>query len=445
MGDKEEGFHKSIVRATGIFGFVQVIKLFVKVIVGKFTAIFLGPEGVGLVGLLTNSLDLIGSFTGLGFNITGSRAIAIADSDSDDVKVSETIVVLNKWALIIGVSGAILSSVFSKWLSVLTFGTSDYYYWFIFLSLYFVFSSFTAAYGAILQGKRLLKYIALSSIISTFIIALTTFLLYYFFRKEGIVIVIIVTSLITAIVNFYFVNKIKTANVIISFKEIIKKGIPIIKTGFLLSINVIFGRICFYIIRLFLNQGGASAEILGFYEVSLVIFVSYLGIVFTAMSTDYFPQLTSFKDDKLKFLKLVNHQIEISVLIITPSILFIYLTGPYLLEFLYTKDFKAVYLILKLGLLAMLFKAIIWPLGFMILAKGDNRQYFKQEIVSDFMNISFTIFFYNYFGLLGIGIAMLMNYVLYGIYIYYYLNKKYDFVFLKRQKSWYLSLLFCCL
>lgn len=432
MSNRQENFHKSIIKATGIFGFVQFIKLFVKLIIGKFTAIFLGPEGMGLVGLLNNTLELISSFTGLGFNITGARAIAIADAENEEKKVSETILVLNRWALLIGLSGAILSCFFSKWLSLLTFGTSDYYYWFILVSFYFVFSSLSASYSAILQGKRMLKYIAYSSIISTFVIGVSTFFLYYYFRKEGIITVIIVSALVTAMINFFYVTKISRIKISLNFKELFRMGVPIIKTGFLLSINVIFGRICFYIIRLFLNDGGASMEILGFYEVGTVILVSYLGVVFTAMSTDFYPQLTTFNEDKEKFIKLVNHQTEISVLLLTPSLLFIYFSGPYLIEFLYSKDFVKVYLILKLGLFAIFFKAIVWPLGFIILAKGNNKQYFKQELISDFMNVSFTILFYHLYGLLGIGLAMILNYILYGIYLLFIVKKEYGFFYFKE-------------
>ena len=96
---------------------------------------------------------------------------------------------------------------------------------------------------------------------------------------------------------------------------------------------------------------------------------------------------------------------------------------------LYSKDFLPVNMILKTGLFAMIIKAVIWPLGFVILAKGDKKQYFIQELLGDFLNVSLTILSYNYFGLLGIGLASILNFSLYGFYVYRVVNKKYGFSF----------------
>ena len=48
--------HKTIVRATGVFGFVQVFKMLVSIVGAKFIALFLGPVGIGIFGLLNNTL-----------------------------------------------------------------------------------------------------------------------------------------------------------------------------------------------------------------------------------------------------------------------------------------------------------------------------------------------------------------------------------------------------
>jgi O-antigen/teichoic acid export membrane protein len=105
------------------------------------------------------------------------------------------------------------------------------------------------------------------------------------------------------------------------------------------------------------------------------------------------------------------------------------------IKILYSKDFIDVVLILKFALLAIIVKAIIWPLAFIILAKGEKKLYFKQELVSDFMNISFTIFFYQLLGLLGIGLAMLLNYIFYGFYVYQVVRNKFQFHFRENTKG----------
>jgi O-antigen/teichoic acid export membrane protein len=199
------------------------------------------------------------------------------------------------------------------------------------------------------------------------------------------------------------------------------------KMGFLLSINVIFGQICSYLIKIYLNGNGSTAEILGLFEVSSVILISYVGMIFNAMGTDFYPRITAVKSDNLKVKELVNDQIEIGLLLITPAISFLYFCAPFLIQALYTKDFLGVLLILKAALFAVIIKAIIWPLAYVILAKGDTKLYFKQEILSDLFLLVLTVILYHFFGLVGIGIASLFQFIIYAFYIIAILKKKFDF------------------
>jgi uncharacterized membrane protein YobD (UPF0266 family) len=48
------------------------------------------------------------------------------------------------------------------------------------------------------------------------------------------------------------------------------------------------------------------------------------------------------------------------------------------------------------------------------------------------MNIGFTILFYQYLGLVGIGLAMLFNYIVYGIYVFKVVQNKFQFNFRKN-------------
>jgi O-antigen/teichoic acid export membrane protein len=423
--------HKTILKATGVFGMVQVMKMIIGVVGSKFVAVFLGPTGIGIVGLLNNTLNMISSVSSFGISNVSIREIAVADADENPNKVSETISVLQRMALYIGLFGAIITLIFSKLLSQLTFGNTNYYYWFVILSINFLITSLATIRGAILQGKKMLKIIAISNVVSSLLITFCTVILYYFLKFDGIIWVILSSSTITLLVNRYYTRNLNTNTFQISLNTFFVKAKPIFQLGFLLSINVIFGQICTYIIKIYLNGNGASTQILGFYEVSTVILISYVGMIFNAMSIDFYPRLTSVSHDKSRVNELVNNQLEIALLLITPAIIFLYLAAPLVIEILYTKDFLPTVLILKAALFAIIIKAIIWPLGYIILAKGNKKQYFKQELVSDFLNVSLTLFFYHFFGLAGIGFAMVINYAVYGFYVFYIVKRDYDFDYTK--------------
>lgn len=431
--------HKNIIKSTSIFGLVQVMRLLIKIVSNKFISLFLGPSGIGLIGLFENTILLISSLTSLGINTTGVREVALADNNPE--QESEVIALLNKWSIILGFFGALVAVLLSGYLSILVFGNSDKYYLFILLSISFFFSAFSTTRAAILQGKRKLKLIVSSNIIATFFIAISSLTLYYFYRVEAIVYVLLVSSFITFIVNIIVTRKIAKSQHRISFREAFFKGQRLIKLGFLLSINVIFGQVCFYGIRVFLNFADASNETLGFYETNNVFLIAYFGIVFSAMSNDYYPSLTAIINKQNEFVKLVNDQIETAVLIVTPAIIFMCLTDVYIIKILYSDKFLPVIEILKISLFAILLRAIVWPLGFIALAKGDNKEYFKQNVMSDGLNILLTILFYTFFGLKGIGIALVLTTLLFLIYLLIFVKRAYAFQFNDSVKK----VLFICL
>ena len=439
--NNKENSYKTILNATGLFGFAQALKMLVSIVGSKFVAIFLGPFGVGIVGLLNNTVAIISSLTSFGISITGVREVSLANAEKDQNKFSERYIVLQRWSIFTSILGALVTIIFSKLLSKLTFGTSDYYFWFVILSVNFVFSNLSTSRIALLQGLRMVKPIAVSNVLSSVLITMATVPIYYSFKFDGIIAVILVSSFVNLLVNFYFTRNIKIDKISLSFADTFQKGKPLMKMGFLLSINVIFGQICSYLIKLYLNNNGSSAEILGLFEVSSVILISYVGLIFNAMGTDFYPRITEIQNDNIKVKELVNDQIEMGVLLITPAIIFLYFCGPIVIELLYSNHFLGVLSIFKAALFAIIIKAIIWPLAFVILAKGDNKLYFKQEIISDIFLLVSTVFFYHYFGLVGIGMASLIQFIFYGCYIIPILKNKYDFSIRKDT----LKILLVCL
>jgi O-antigen/teichoic acid export membrane protein len=419
--------HKNILKSTGVFGLVQLFKMLIGVVGTKFVAVFLGPIGMGTVGLLNNMIAIISSLTSFGTNVTLTREVSLANADENKDKLPERLNFLQKWSFLVGLVGAVITLVLSPILSKLTFGSTKYYYWFIIISINFVFLSLTTYRIAILQGLLKIKQLALSSLVSSLFITIVTIPIYYYYRFDGILPVVLLSGIIGFLVNWYYTRNIKITKVKHSLLESYKQGKSLLELGFLLSINVIFGQICAYLIKLYLNHNGANTSVLGFYEVSNIILVSYVGMIFTAMGTDFYPRLTAIHNDNNKVNQFVNDQIEVGLLLVSPLIILFYFLSPILISILYTKDFLSVLLILKAALFAIIIKAIIWPLAFIILAKGEKKLYFKQELLGDFLNIFSTILFYHYFGLEGIGLAMVLNYSIYGIYVYRILNKRFEF------------------
>lgn len=106
-----------------------------------------------------------------------------------------------------GLLGAIVTLVFSPWLSEFTFGNRDYTLAFIWISVTLLFNQLSTGELVLLQSLRRLQNLAKANVYGSFVGLLVTIPLYYKYGVEGIVPVIIITSLITLFFSWYFAKK----------------------------------------------------------------------------------------------------------------------------------------------------------------------------------------------------------------------------------------------
>ncbi len=420
-----ENNHKSILKSTSLFGLLQIVKMVISIITTKAVALLIGPIGLGFISLISNTITLISSISSFEFLKTTTREFASIKEEKS--KINNYLIQYQKIAFVSGVFGAIISIVFSKKIAQLTFGNTDKQYWFYFLALYFLIISFSNVRMALLQGLNDVKKLIYCQISIAIASLVGSLLLYYFLKMDGIIWVFIYLSISTFFISYYFTREFPLKFDFKFDKNFAQFSKPIMKFGFVLSINLIIGQIGFFVIRMFLNQNGKTPEILGFYEAGNVILANYLGLIFANMVLDFYPKLSSFIDDKQKANSFVNHQIEIATLLVTPISILLLLVAKLVIPILYSTSFLPVYEMLIFGIFSVIMKAFSMPIAFFVLAKGDKKQYFLQELLGDFLNVSLTILLYSKFNLLGIGLALAINYFIYAIFVYFSIKKKHQF------------------
>ncbi|MFI0431012.1 oligosaccharide flippase family protein [Mariniflexile sp. HMF6888] len=425
---RQNSFHKIIFKNTGLFGIAQLIKILMRLFSNKIAALFLGPVGIGIIGLLENVIGVIQGFTNFGIADSSVREIAIADQQLDGLKSKRLIKIVYKWAIATGVLGLTVAIVFSRQIHQTVFGNNIAYIWVVLLATHFLFTSLSSIRIAVLQAKKSINLIVKYNICSTIISSLITVVGYYLYGINAIIPVMIISSFGAFLLSLYFTKHIKTVPYHMTLKLVYDEGLPIAKLGLLLSVCAIFGQLCFYIIKWYLKEY-YSYEILGVYQVSNTILVGYLGLVFAAMSNDYYPRLCNYENDIENFNNLVNDQTELALLLVVPAVLILYLIAPFLVTLLYSAEFLSVLNILKIGLVAIIFKAIVWPIGFIPLVKGNKLLFFKQNVLGDGVNLVASVFFFYYFNLVGLGLAMVLMFVVSGFYNYYVVRKYYNFKF----------------
>lgn len=413
MPEKQSSY-RQIMKATSIFGGVQVFQIIIQVIKSKVVAVLLGTTGMGISGLLTTTTGFIAAITNFGLGTTGVKSIAEAAGTENRNRIEVIYAVLSKCIWITGILGSVITLVFSPLLSQLTFGNKNYTFAFIWLSITLILNQLSTGQLALLQGLRKYKYLANANITGAIIGLLMALPLYYFYGINGIVPAIIGTSVLNLIRSWYFVRKVGIRKVIVPKEITLSESKFLLKMGFTISLSGIVTIGTSYIIRIFISNTGGIEQV-GLYTAGFTLLNSYVGLIFSAMATDYFPRLSARPNDDVYCATTINEQATISFLLLTPIITIFMIFCPLILNILYTKDFISIDRMLYWAIMGMLFRAASWTLSYIFIAKNNARLFFINEIISNINIIILNFGGYYFWGLEGIGIAFLATYILYLI------------------------------
>jgi O-antigen/teichoic acid export membrane protein len=415
-------------KATSLFGGVQVVNIVIAIVRSKVIAVFLGPAGMGIAGLLTSSTGLVKALTNFGLGTSAVRNIAASYASKDDNRVRKTVVVFRRLVWITGLIGTVSTVVLAPILSELSFGNKDYTIAFMWLGITLLLQQLASGRMVILQGTRKLKLLAKANLLGSIIGLLVSVPLYYYQGVAGIVPALVITALTTFLVAWYFANQVQVESISVTRKETIDEGKGMLKMGFMLSLSGLITMGASYIIRIFISKTG-SLEDVGLYSAGFAIIGTYVGLVFSAMGTDYYQRLSGVAHDNEKAKSLINQQAEIAVLILAPILAVFLIFIYWVIVLLYSTQFVAANGLIQWAALGMYFKAVSWSIGYLFLAKGASKVFFWSEVLSNAYLLLFNLLGYKYFGLTGMGISFLISYILALIQVYFISKVKYSFFF----------------
>lgn len=426
--NKNSSSYRQIMKATSIFGGVQVFNILISIVRSKVVAVLLGPAGIGILGLFNSTILLISSLTNFGLGISAVKDIAAAGETKNEKRIAKVVVVVKRLVWFTGIFGALVTLILSSWLSEIAFGSNAYTIAFIWLSITLLLKQLASGEFVILQGLRKLKELAKANVVGSALGLAASVPLYYYWRLEGIVPALILTAVFTYVVALYFGAKIKIEKPKVTTAELKVEGKSMMMMGFMLSLSGIMVLGESYVIRIFINNIGGVEQV-GLYNAGIALISTYVGLLFTAMETDYYPRLSAVAADNPKSNELVNQQSEIALLILAPVLIVFLIFIDWVIIILYSSEFVAVDVMIYWAFLGMFFKVPAWVVGFIFIAKGESKLFFWSELVSNLYLLGLNLLGYYYWGLTGLGISFLISYILYLIQVYFIAKTKYGFRF----------------
>lgn len=408
------------------FGGLQIFKLLLSIVRTKCTAIFLGPVGYGIYGLLTSTLSLIEAATGFGLGSSAVKDIAQAAATDEKQAISTTYTVLNRLVWWTGLLGTLLCAVFSKQLSLLTFGNTDYTVAFIIVSVTLLFNQLISGQGALLTGLRKYKYIAQANIYGSVLGFLVTVPLYAIWKIDAIVPVIVASALVSLLVSVWVVRKIRPERAAISARETLRKGRAMFCVGISLSLSYMMTMLAGYLIRIYVSHVGDALQV-GLFIASFSLVNTYVGLIFSSIERDFYPRLSSVAADRKMFHTSISQEMELLLLLVAPLVMvFMVFSQPALAVF-YSTKFLAAKNIICWTALAMLFKVPGWTLSIGLIARGDTKPYLRNQIAYMAYQLLLNIAGFHWGGLTGLGVSFFVSHFVYSLQMCYCAKRRFGY------------------
>jgi len=195
-----------------------------------------------------------------------------------------------------------------------------------------------------------------------------------------------------------------------------------------MSLGVLMGTVTTFILSLIITRYGGIKE-LGLYNAANSIMGGYVGMIFSAMSADYFPRLSQAVNLKKDWRQIINHQAEILIIILTLVISILMGSVSFLIEVLLSKDFQSIDEFILIIALSIPIKGLVWCLGFLYLAQNESKMFLKVEFFGALVFLAFNYVTYLYWSLIGLAISSIIFYFLAFIAHLMITKRRYNFKF----------------
>lgn len=416
---KRNNAYANILKYTSLFGGVQALSILVALVRNKLVAVLLGPMGVGLITLFNSTIRFIGDSTNLGISTSAVKHISEAYARGDEQVISKTVRIVRAWSAITALLGMATCALLSPLLSKYTFGWGKHTFHFLLLSPIVAMTAIMGGELAILKGTRRLGGLARISIINVVMALVLSTPLFFIWRSKAIVPSMIIVAFAQLVVTMAYSYRFHPLRLSFS-RAILREGGTMVKLGVGFFLAGMFGSCADFIIRSFVNNT-SSPDTLGLFNAGYMITMTYGGMVFSAMETDYFPRLSAISRTGTTLNNTVNKQIEVSLLIISPMLVGLIIGLPIILPLLYSHSFSPVTSMAQVMALAMFLRAVKLPVAYLPLSRGDSKAYLLMEGIYAVVYVVLSIVCFHAFGLIGMGIAIvlvaLFDFVMLNVYM----------------------------
>ena len=398
--------------ATTLVGAGSVVTLALGIVAMKVYALLVGPPGVGVLALLQSVLNL--ALLAASAGLQASTITAVAAADAGDRRgsarsVARTAIFLS---MVAGTAGAIALLLLSHPIAEFMLGTGQRSTDVFWLAPALLLSVTATVQAAVLAGMHRLKLATAAGVITAVGGTAVSIVIVGRLGIDGFASSLAATAVIQFAVAAYAVRRIGIR--VLSpplvpawrtTRDLLALGLPVA-----LSQAVTNGAL--FIIPVLVLHTLGSTEV-GYYRAAAAISVGIGTFFLAGIHQDFLPRIAS-TDDWAERVALVERRMRLVIGIGLPSILGLLAMGPFILDLLYSHEFRPALAILQWQLIGDLARLPTVVLTFSALAIRSRVTYFGLEATSGLAIIGGTVVGINLLGLGGPGagyaVAQLVTY-----------------------------------
>ncbi len=402
--------NKVLIRVASLNSTSVLIRIVSGILTSKAIAVFIGPEGLSLIGNLRNILSSFQSIATSG--LYNGVVKYVSEFKNNTKELSKTI----STAYYVGFISTTCVSIFcyynAEMLNSWFFGAYDYSYIFKLIALAVPFYSLNMFCFSIINGFSKYKILLVINIIGQFLGLLITLVLIWQNNIDGALVSIVITpSLVFLITLVAIINRkslislIKISNVNLGvFKKLGVFTLMALITAIILPLVTIVIRN--YIIE---NIGMKEA---GYWEGMNRISNYYLMFVNSLLALYILPRFSEINKVK-EFRKEVFNFYKTLMPVFGLGLLAIYLLRPFIVTIVFSEEFEPMEDLFLWYLLGDFVKVLSIVIAYQFLAKKMFWHYMITEIFLVLLIYLSSIYFINIYGVKGATIAHFVTYIFY--------------------------------
>ena len=409
----------NFIKTSFLSGLSTGISLLARLISTKIVAVYLGTNGMFLLGQLKDFLRLGNTISS--FGIENGIVKYVAEFEEQKENLSNIIGTSFRINIISAIFVSLVILAFKNQISTFLQIDFDENFYFFLLVISVISASIHTCFLSIYNGLNRIKLFVIVNIISNIVSAIILVLFVLKMQIIGAFYALVINQILTLIINIIFYTVYKPFLIQWIFKKYINEYFKKLSS---FSIMAIVGPVCLiissFIVRDYLYDK-FGADYAGSWEAMWRISAIYLLFLITTFKFYLIPTFSKLNDIELK--KEVFKIWKIVVPIIILITIAVYFSKNIIINLLLSNEFILINSIIFFHLIGDIIKINCWVLGNIMISKAKTKSFVFFQIEWSLVFVTLTYIFIEKYGFVGVSISYFVTYIIHFSLLNIYFKK----------------------